>query len=174
MPLDFSEEESGGESIPFKPDPKEEASNQSEAESDDDAEGVFLDMNSAKTDGAQEALDEYFKIIGGRPEKQTKKRKSVGAASTPETMTSKKAKTLGHSSNGTPNGEEISDWTPKSNNWDRDVRAVETIVREGDNLYALLYWNNDKKIKVSLRQCYEKCPRKMLKFYENHLVFKDE
>lgn len=61
------------------------------------------------------------------------------------------------------------DWMPKSKNWEKEVKAVDTIVREGDDLVAYLHWNNDKKSKVSIETCYERCPHKMLKFYEQHL-----
>lgn len=61
------------------------------------------------------------------------------------------------------------DWMPKSKNWEKEVKAVDTIVREGDGLVAYLHWNNDKKSKVSIETCYERCPHKMLKFYEQHL-----
>lgn len=61
------------------------------------------------------------------------------------------------------------DWMPKSKNWEKEVKVVDTIVRENDGLVAYLHWNNDKKSKVSIETCYEKCPRKMLEFYEKHL-----
>lgn len=126
---------------------------------------------------AKEVLDEYFKVVGGRPEKPTKKRKSMGAAaSTPDRTPAKKArKSLGDSMNGTPEVEKAApEWIPKGKNWDKEVQVVETIVRQDDNnLYALLHWNNGKKSKVSIQQCYEKCPQKMLQFYEQHLVFKE-
>lgn len=80
-------------------------------------------------------------------------------------------------------------WVPKGKNWDKEVSAVDTIIRDPDNggLYAFLLWNNGKRSRVSIDSCYEKCPMKvsllalggcsaelltffqMLKFYEQHL-----
>ncbi|WEW58219.1 hypothetical protein PRK78_003687 [Emydomyces testavorans] len=193
-PLDFSEEESGGESIPFN-DPKQEAENADETanqeESESESEDVYVvekimghewgkngkllfqvkwkgyenpeDMTlepEENLDGAPEAILEYFAKIGGRPEKPTKKRKSAGAVSTPDRVPAKKSKKALRSVNGTPDTAEVADWLPKSNDWDPEVRFVETIIRDGNNLYALLHWNNDKKTRVSLQQCYEKCPQR--------------
>ncbi|KAJ0355084.1 hypothetical protein COL922a_014707, partial [Colletotrichum nupharicola] len=55
---------------------------------------------------------------------------------------------------------QVPDWVPKSKSWENEVKAVDTIVRERDGLVAFLHWNNDKKSKVSIEMCYEKCPRK--------------
>ncbi|KAL4932805.1 chromo domain-containing protein [Aspergillus undulatus] len=140
-------------------------------------------------DNAQDVLQEYFKILGGRPEKPQKKRKSMGrpkaaarekekekpepkrrrrsrAADTEDTDAGEE-KAPAHKETPTP------DWAPKSKNWEKEVKAVDTILREDGGLVAYLHWNNDKKSKVSIETCYEKCPRKMLQFYESHLVFKD-
>lgn len=117
-------------------------------------------------DGAQDAVSEYFELLGGRPEKSTKKRKSLGtaASSTPNQTPAKKARKSLGSTNGTPDTEAGGpDWLPKSKNWDKEVHKVETIIRESnDNLYALLHWKNDKKSKVSIQQCYDKCPQKVM------------
>ncbi|PGH17372.1 hypothetical protein AJ80_04827 [Polytolypa hystricis UAMH7299] len=130
-------------------------------------------------EGAPEALAEYFEIIGGRPEKQEKparKRKSVGASTATSDRTSKKARRSRGAGNGTPTTDTtIPNWVPKSGNWDKDIESVDTIMREpgtGD-LHAYLNWKNGKKSKVPMPQCYEKCPMKMLQFYEKHLVFKE-
>nr|KMM65214.1 hypothetical protein, variant [Coccidioides posadasii RMSCC 3488] len=201
-----SEDESGGESIPFKDptqgtqEPDRSADdNESESGSEGEGDDVYVvekivnhefgkggkllfqvkwkgydnpeDLTlepEENLSGAPDALQEYFTIIGGRPEKPTRKRKSMGGGTTPKVATKKAKKSLA-SMNGTPDIVEGADWVPKSNNWDKEVRSVETIIRDGDNLYVLLHWNNEKKAKVSLKQCYEKCPQKMLKFYENHL-----
>ncbi|KAL4792031.1 hypothetical protein BDV19DRAFT_281825 [Aspergillus venezuelensis] len=145
-------------------------------------------------DNARDVLDEYFKRLGGRPQKPQKKRKSMGrpkatkvkeesekpepkrrrrsrAADTEETDAGegKEKETEKEKEKETP----APDWVPKSKNWEKEVKAVDTIVREDGGLVAYLHWNNDKKSKVSIETCYEKCPRKMLQFYESHLVFKD-
>jgi chromobox protein 1 len=53
-------------------------------------------------------------------------------------------------------------WLPKGKNWDKDVKEVDTIVREGDaGLMAWLEFNNGHKAKLSVQACYEKCPLKV-------------
>ncbi|KAL4753885.1 hypothetical protein BDW72DRAFT_4167 [Aspergillus terricola var. indicus] len=136
-------------------------------------------------EGAQEILEEYFKLIGGRPEKPSKKRKSAGrppkAASVDKPEPKRRRRSRAADTEETNTSEErgkakesvAPDWVPKSKNWENEVKTVDTIVREDGGLVAYLHWNNGKKSKVSIETCYDKCPRKMLKFYEQHLVFKD-
>lgn len=168
-------------------------------------------------------MTEYFTTIGGRPEKpgkSTKKRKSVGATTTPDRTPAKKPKkqtstkaarypldsskksiALEESRNGTPDvtkkpaktgtpDAEVSNWLPKSSQWDAEVEKVDTVTKEdNDTLWALLLWKNGRRTRVSLQQCYQKCPQKvsipidwtvtgsrslnftrqMLRFYERHL-----
>ncbi|EEH09509.1 heterochromatin protein HP1 [Histoplasma capsulatum G186AR] len=129
-------------------------------------------------EGAADVVKEYFSIIGGRPEKPSKKRKSItGSTPTHDTSIVKRSKKSRDSeANGTPEIENnVADWVPKTKNWDSQVKSIDTIMRDPPtgNLFVYLNWNNDKKAKVSIQQCYEKCPQKMLQFYEQHLVFKD-
>ncbi|KAI9367036.1 hypothetical protein BJX61DRAFT_547884, partial [Aspergillus egyptiacus] len=121
-------------------------------------------------EGAQDVLDEYFKIVGGRPEKP-KKRKSMGrppkAAQDqnpgPKRRRRSRADTEPEPAQPAEENDKDSsmpDWVPKSKSWEKEVKAVDTIVREKDGgLVAFLHWNNDKKSKVSIETCYEKCPR---------------
>ncbi|KAL2870478.1 chromo domain-containing protein [Aspergillus lucknowensis] len=147
----------------------------------DDPKDQTLEPEENLVEGAKDVLDEYFRILGGRPEKpQRKKRKSMGRPPklTPEKPAPRKrrksrADTETDAAEGKEKDSHVPDWVPKSKNWENEVKAVDTIVREGDGLVAFLHWNNDKKSRVSIETCYEKCPRKMLKFYEQHLVFKD-
>ncbi|KAL3491313.1 hypothetical protein BJX62DRAFT_237237 [Aspergillus germanicus] len=148
-----------------------------------DPKDQTLEPEENLLEGAKEVLDEYFKGLGGRPEKpEPKKRKSMGRPpkSTPEKPEPRKRRKsrADTETDATEDKEKekdskVPDWVPKSKNWENEVKAVDTIVRERDGLVAFLHWNNDKKSKVSIEMCYEKCPRKMLKFYEQHLVFKD-
>ncbi|KAL4785235.1 hypothetical protein BJX76DRAFT_185711 [Aspergillus varians] len=137
--------------------------------------------------GAKDVLQEYFKILGGRPEKpQPKKRKSMGRP--PKTAKEEKPEPKRRRRSRAADNEETDagedkqekekdsqapDWVPKSKNWEKEVNNVDTIVREADGLVAYLHWKNGKKSKVSIETCYQKCPLMMLKFYEQHLVFKD-
>ncbi|OJD12040.1 hypothetical protein AJ78_07311 [Emergomyces pasteurianus Ep9510] len=216
--LQLSEDESGGESIPFNDDETRERSANNavgplgEYEEDDDESGVegedvyvveritghefakngtlllqvkwkgyedpadqTLEPEENLIGGAEDVLKEYFALIGGRPERPSKKRKSItGSTPTRDTVSSKKKpkKSRAAESNGTPETENnVADWVPKTKNWDSQVKSVDTIMRDPvtGNLFVYLNWNNDKKAKVSIQQCYEKCPQKMLQFYEQHL-----
>ncbi|ODH29205.1 hypothetical protein ACO22_03793 [Paracoccidioides brasiliensis] len=120
-----------------------------------------------------EIVEEYYSKIGGRPEKPSKKRKSLGESSalSRDTASSKRSKKP-RSVDGTPEMENnAANWMPKTKNWDTQVKSIDTIMRDPPtgNLFVYLNWNNDKKAKVSIQQCYEKCPQKMLQFYEQHL-----
>ncbi|KAJ5287454.1 hypothetical protein N7478_003140 [Penicillium angulare] len=146
-------------------------------------------------DGAKDVVEQYYKKIGGRPDKPSskaapkagRKRKSLGETkSTAPPASQNESKKRRKSAPRTPasetpaltednSDEDTENWLPKGNNWDREVNCVDTIVRGEDNktLFALLLWTNGKKTKVSVETCYDKCPKKMLRFYEQHLVFKD-
>ncbi|OJK02416.1 hypothetical protein ASPACDRAFT_41243 [Aspergillus aculeatus ATCC 16872] len=133
-------------------------------------------------DGAQEAVNEYFSKLGGRPEKpQTKKRKSLGrppkSASPEKTQPNKRRKSRANESPESQAAEDSDSgsWVPKSKSWEKEVDNVDTIFREpgSGNLLAILNWKNGRKSKVLIETCYERCPRKMLDFYESHLVFKE-
>ncbi|EEQ92657.2 hypothetical protein RJZ56_003977 [Blastomyces dermatitidis] len=214
--LQSSEDESGGESIPFNepedklPSTKKTAEDEDQDETGEEDDNVYvvekimghefakdgtlllqvkwkgyenpedqtLEPEENLVGGAEDVMKEYFSLIGGRPEKSSKKRKSI-TTSTPTrgTAASKRSKTSRASeSNETPETENnVADWVPKTKNWDSQVKSIDTIMRDPPtgNLFVYLNWNNDKKAKVSIQQCYEKCPQKMLQFYEQHLVFKD-
>ncbi|GAM34418.1 hypothetical protein TCE0_015f01987 [Talaromyces pinophilus] len=153
----------------------------------DDPADQTLEPEEGLLEGAEDAVKEYYSKIGGRPEPPSKpgrgKRKSMTASAkdTPERTTSKKQKTSKQETNGTevfvgtdiPRG--IPDWVRDKDHWEEDVAKVQTITHDEDrNLVAYLIWTNGKTTKVSIGLCYEKIPMLMLKFYEAHLVFKNE
>ncbi|KAE8351634.1 hypothetical protein BDV28DRAFT_136653 [Aspergillus coremiiformis] len=131
-------------------------------------------------EGAKDLVEEYYRVKGGRPEKpQRGKRKSMtGPKETSEKAEPKKRRKPradATTETGDEDDAELPDWVPRSKNWESEVLNVDTILRdpETSKLIAYLHWKNGKKSKVSLETCYDKCPKKMLKFYEEHLVFKD-
>ncbi|KAL2702896.1 hypothetical protein AAEP93_007194 [Penicillium crustosum] len=146
-------------------------------------------------EGARDIVTAYYKRIGGRPKKKDeekpapgkpgRKRKSMGDSKVAKGVPAptgteakrqrRKSVPKETSKQASPASEENGiQWLPKGKNWDKDVKEVDTIVREGDaGLMAWLEFNNGHKAKLSVQACYEKCPMKMLKFYESHLVFKD-
>lgn len=69
------------------------------------------------------------------------------------------------------------DWEPPAGSWEHDVDYVETVEESLDpktgnpDRYGYVIWNNGKKTQHPLHHLYQKCPQKMLKYYEQHLVF---
>ncbi|OQD74183.1 hypothetical protein PENDEC_c012G01820 [Penicillium decumbens] len=138
-------------------------------------------------EGAEQVLAEYYRSIGGRPEKPAgkagpgRKRKSMGETKSPSASASAEPKRRRRSTKAqdqvpeTEADEDNDSWVPKGKSWDQELDTVDTIIRDQDDggLYAMLLWKNGKRSRVSIESCYEKCPKKMLKFYESHLVFKD-
>lgn len=115
------------------------------------------------SEGAQEAVEEYYHELGGRPEKPTKKRKSAGEAKATleEAERKRRRRPKGAAGTETPEGDEIGSWVPKGKSWENDVASVDTVCRESSgNLYAYLVWTNGKKSKVSTELCSRKCPMK--------------
>ncbi|KAJ5835770.1 Chromo domain/shadow [Penicillium robsamsonii] len=150
---------------------------------------AFIDKKKHR-DGASDIVTAYYKRIGGRPKKPEdkpkaakpgRKRKSLGdsklatPAPAPSTSEAKRQRRKSAPKETTkqasPESEENGiQWLPKGKNWDKDVKTVDTIVREGDaGLMAWLEFNNGHRAKLSIQVCYERCPLKMLKFYESHL-----
>jgi chromobox protein 1 len=99
-------------------------------------------------------------------EKSGRKRKSLGEPqSSPDKAAPKKTrKSTNVDGTETPEeNEAIINWAPKGKNWEREVSEVETIIRDPEtgSLMAYLEWVNGKKSRVSIEQCYEKCPMKV-------------
>ncbi|KAF2713951.1 hypothetical protein K504DRAFT_462414 [Pleomassaria siparia CBS 279.74] len=121
---------------------------------------------------AMAILNEYFEEIGGRPEpgdtkgKKRKGRKSIAADAEAESAPKivKRAK-------------KEKEWSPPPGSWELDVDFVDTVEETVDaktgalTRYAYLVWTNAKKTQHPLTHVYHKCPQKMLKYYESHLVF---
>lgn len=141
---------------------------------------AFIDKHHRE--GARDVVIAYYKRIGGRPGKEElqpaaakpgRKRKSMGdstlakASPAPAASEAKRQRRKSipkeTSEQASPSSEENGiQWLPKGKNWDKDVKEVDTIVREGDaGLMAWLEFNNGHKAKLSVQACYEKCPLKV-------------
>ncbi|KAF3164944.1 hypothetical protein TWF788_000856 [Orbilia oligospora] len=111
------------------------------------------------------ALEEYLQEIGGRPSQTPGKRgrKSTGGASTPAPKKTRvKQETAGED-----------EWDPPAGSWEDDVRMIETLERNGGDHICYIQWVNGRRSQHPLHVVYQRCPQKMLKFYESHLVFRD-
>ncbi|EPS33934.1 hypothetical protein PDE_08896 [Penicillium oxalicum 114-2] len=160
-------------------------------------EDLTWEPEASLKSGAKQILDAYYKKIGGRPRKNAakpvakagpgRKRKSTSDAKEPSASTepteSKRARRKSSApatEDSNPEGgleaeENDFSWTPKGKDWGSQLDRVDTIIRdqESKSLFAFLLWKNGRRSRVALETCYEKCPRQMLQFYENHLVFKE-
>lgn len=132
---------------------------------------AFLTNWAFFREDAQEAVNEYYERIGGKPQKRSKKRKSQprDSTSTPQLSSKKSKKPTRPSTNGTTG--EIdrsapSSWVSDSDNWENEINVIDTIVKEHEDgkepkLYVYLQWQNNTYSKVSIQQCYEKCPKRV-------------
>ncbi|KAK9760188.1 Chromobox protein 3, variant 2 [Basidiobolus ranarum] len=58
-------------------------------------------------------------------------------------------------------------------NWEDQVQEVETVERDESNtLKVYLIWNNGKRTVHDAEDANQRCPQKVIKFYEAHLRFK--
>ncbi|RYO39295.1 hypothetical protein AA0113_g5642 [Alternaria arborescens] len=129
-------------------------------------------------EGAIDVLNEYFKSIGGRPEPKGQKRKGrpslAGRKSASETLASstKRAK-------ADKEEKKVAQWSPPPGSWEHDVHEIDTVEQTKNpktgelEKFAYLVWNNNQKTQHPLKHVYQKCPQKMLAYYESHLVFSE-
>ncbi|RPA84120.1 hypothetical protein BJ508DRAFT_412849 [Ascobolus immersus RN42] len=139
----------------------------------------------ANCSGAQEVVSEYFESIGGRPKagqaagskrknasgtpagaEQKKKRGRSGAVEEPSVSPARTKKEK------ETKKEEA--WKPSSLvDWEKEVESIDTIEKNSTGLVCYIHWKNGHKSQHPITTAYQKCPQKMLKFYEQHLVFKE-
>lgn len=119
-------------------------------------------------DGAADVMKEYFEEIGGRPEPKGQKRKGRQSGLKSDT---------GTPASSAKRAKQEKQWSPPPGSWEHDVSHVDTVEESLDpktgglERFAYLVWNNQKKTQHPLKHVYQKCPQKMLQYYESHLVF---
>jgi len=121
-------------------------------------------------EGAREVLDEYFESIGGKPKytapTNKRSRQSIGTPGT-----AKKKKTTPSKDSSSPPDEPK--WKPPTGSWEDEIQAIDTIEKTEKGLICYIQWANGKKSQHEVHTVYKKAPQRMLKFYEQHLVFKE-
>lgn len=122
--------------------------------------------------GAKEVLEEYFKSLGGKPKYSaaSNKRSRPSTSGTPA-ASKKKSKTT--STNDSPAAVEEPKWKPPAGSWEDEISAIDTIEKTEKGLICYIQWGNGKKSQHEVHTVYKKAPQRMLKFYEQHLVFKE-
>ncbi|CAA9966217.1 hypothetical protein PTNB73_08860 [Pyrenophora teres f. teres] len=127
-------------------------------------------------EGAIDVMNEYFAKIGGRPEPKGQKRKGRPSVSGPKsnagtpTASVKRAK-----QDKLAKAQPL--WSPPPGSWEHDVSHIDTVEEKADpktgelGRFAYIVWLNHQKTQHPLKHVYQKCPQKMLEYYESHLVF---
>lgn len=116
--------------------------------------------------GAQEAIDEYFNDIGGRPEYNSTAPRKRGRQSlgTPASKaTPKRARTTVSKKNGAAESEEDSKWTPPAGkSWEEEVTIIDTIERDPEGeLVCYVQWRDGNKSQHPIKDIYRKCPQRV-------------
>ncbi|KAF1969991.1 hypothetical protein BU23DRAFT_591305 [Bimuria novae-zelandiae CBS 107.79] len=119
-----------------------------------------------------QALVDYHKSIGGRPEAGTKRkgRKSGVDTESSNPVAAKRMK-------------KEKEWAPPAGSWEDEVDHVDTVEQRTNpktgqpEKYGYLVWKQrsgpDHQIKTQhpLQLIFKKCPQRMLAYFEEHLVF---
>ncbi|QSL67026.1 hypothetical protein MERGE_001413 [Pneumocystis wakefieldiae] len=146
---------------------------------DKDEDNTWEDEKSCE--GCKDLINQYWESIGGRlvpSEKPTaRKRKSSQLRKNENNESDIKHRA------STSRSKEIStsdlsseNWKPPMHlsSWEDEIESVDTIERDASGkLLVYVNWVHGKKSVHDSLLIYQKCPLKMLHFYENHLVFRD-
>lgn len=62
-------------------------------------------------------------------------------------------------------------WMPTSSSWEKSIKEIQTVERDekSNDLYILMIFKNGKKSRIKNSLVRNKCPQKLLDFYEAHL-----
>ncbi|KAF9286055.1 hypothetical protein BGZ68_003290 [Mortierella alpina] len=64
------------------------------------------------------------------------------------------------------------EWPPASwTSWEDEVDFVQTVERNKKKMRVYLVWNNGKQTDHPIEDAHNKCPLKLIRFYEEHLKF---
>lgn len=122
------------------------------------------------SEGAIEILKEYWEEIGGRPAPKSGGTKRKGRKSG-----------VADSEAGTPaastkRAKKEEEWSPPPGSWENEVDYVETVAEtispttgEKQRVGYLVWQGTHGKTQHPLHIIYQKCPQKMLQYYESHL-----
>ncbi|CAJ2504705.1 Uu.00g120990.m01.CDS01 [Anthostomella pinea] len=126
-------------------------------------------------ENAAEVLEEYLAKLGGREqvlaEAQTAlKTKKRGRPSTgTPTNGTKRRRNDGHPASATPPANARA-WKPPQGSWEDDVESIDACHDENTGkLIVYLTWKNGHKTQHETKVIYQRCPQKMLHFYERHV-----
>ncbi|KAK4105271.1 chromo domain-like protein [Parathielavia hyrcaniae] len=129
------------------------------------------------TENASEALSEYFESIGGRDKlyedtaNALKAKKRGRASSTPQASTKRSKRNGEHPSDTEPPASvKAATWKPPPGSWENHIVSLDACEdEESGKLMVYLEWKNGKKTQHPTSVIYQRCPQKMLQFYEQHV-----
>lgn len=130
-------------------------------------------------ESATDIMNEYLESVGGRDfvmnggsKKDNSKKRGRPSGTPIATTNGKKRKSAPHPKDGSPPAGIKKDFKPPTGSWEEDVRGIDACEGLNGEVMVFLSWSNGHKTQHPLEQVYKRCPQKMLKFYESHLVFK--
>ncbi|KAI1374476.1 heterochromatin protein one [Hypoxylon crocopeplum] len=126
-------------------------------------------------ENASDILEEYLKSVGGRQRildetKTAVEKKKRGRPSTGTPVNGTKRRRNGsHPASSTPptSGRP---WQPPVGSWEDEVGAIDACHDENTGkLIVYVTWKNGHKTQHDTKVIYQRCPQKMLQFYERHV-----
>ncbi|KAI1502104.1 heterochromatin protein one [Biscogniauxia marginata] len=128
---------------------------------------------------ATEVLGEYLTSVGGRDKiiedaktaLKTKKRgrPAAGSAAGTPTNGTKRRRNESHPASATPPASTRA-WKPPVGSWEDEVESIDACHDENTGkLIVYLTWKNGRKTQHDTKVIYQRCPQKMLQFYERHV-----
>ncbi|KAI0129402.1 chromo domain-containing protein [Xylariales sp. AK1849] len=128
-------------------------------------------------ENASTVLQEYLARVGGREKiinesKAGIKNKKRGrpASGTPTNGSKKSKRTDSHPASATPPASAAKEWKPPAGSWEEQVASIDACHDENTGkLIVYLTWQNGNKTQHNTKIVYQRCPQKMLQFYEQHV-----
>ncbi|KAK3331991.1 hypothetical protein B0T19DRAFT_438871 [Cercophora scortea] len=129
-------------------------------------------------ENASLVLDEYFSNIGGRDKLfeavnalSKKKRGRPSTSGTPTTNGKRIKKNGDHPVDGeAPLSARAAAWKPPAGSWEDHIAQLDACEDEDTHkLMVYLTWKNGHKTQHETSVIYNRCPQKMLQFYEKHV-----
>ncbi|KXX83436.1 Chromo domain-containing protein 2 [Madurella mycetomatis] len=129
-------------------------------------------------ENASEVLNEYLESIGGRDrlladtENALKsKKRSRPSLSTPQASGKRSKKNSDHPAESEPpRSAKAASWKPPPGSWEDHIAQLDACEdEESGKLMVYLTWKNGHKTQHETQVIYQRCPQKMLQFYERHV-----
>ncbi|KAI5919648.1 heterochromatin protein one [Camillea tinctor] len=154
----------------------------------EDEDNLRRDVWAENRENAAEVLGEYLASVGGRDKiieasktaLKTKKRgrpatggggggSATGSTADTPTNGTKRRRNGSHPASASPPANTRA-WKPPVGSWEDEVDSIEACHDEKTGkLLVYLTWKNGKKTQHETKVIYQRCPQKMLQYYERHV-----